>query len=196
MKWWRLLFRSCFPCLGMFKIVMQPTCREDCVQHFVCILVCLLTNILRLRNLQSQLKASPFQLRKRHVYLAYNVLTMIAIYWALPKHWKSQWKSWRLRIHQGFGETPTLYIILKCFEPLKLPWCFFQRHLPTTMFSGANWWVSGSVGCWAGWIDKRTRPFSSAGHLQWEEAHGLTTKKDRVSPDQVLQGGPLPVKSD
>lgn len=86
LKWWRLLFRSLFPCLGMFKLVMQPTCREGCVQHFVCILVCLLTKILRLRNLQSQLKASLFQLRKRLVYLAYNVLTMIAIYWALPQH--------------------------------------------------------------------------------------------------------------
>lgn len=195
MKWWRLLFRSCFPCLAMFKIVMQPTCREDCLQHFVCILVCLLTNILRLRSLQSQLKASPFQLRKRHVYLAYNVLTMIAIYWALPKHWKSQWKLWRLRIHQGFGETPTLYIILRGFEPLKLPWCFFQRHLPTTMFSGANWWVSGSVGCWAGRIAVDPS-FFQCGTSAVRRGSRFDDKEDRVSPDQVLQGGPLPVKSD
>ena len=42
-------------------------------------------------------------------------------------------------------------------------------------------------------VDLWTRPFSSAGHLQWEEAHGLTTKRTgslliesyKVGPDQL-----------
>lgn len=88
-------------------------------------------------------------------------------------------------IHQGFSETPTLYIIPKCFEPLKLPWCFFQRHLPTTF------WQHLAV-----WIDKNCPSFFQCGTSAVRRGSRFDDKEDRVSPDQVLQGGPPPVKSD
>lgn len=65
----------------MFKIVMPPTCREDCVQHFVSILVCLLTNNFVTKKSTITTESQPLPVEKKtHVYLAYNVLTMIAIY--------------------------------------------------------------------------------------------------------------------